>query len=98
MGVIDSDTHIDETEATWEWMTESAPEFKPRTEAPAVLDPARPPVRYWVIDGHRQPRFIRDDKRSHTTIETRELLDPMARVRHMDALGTDVQVIYPPRS
>lgn len=95
MGVIDSDTHIDETEATWEWMTESETGFKPKPDAPAVLDPNRPPMRYWLIDGHRQPRFFRDDMRSHTTVETRELLDPMARVRHMDELGTDVQVIYP---
>src|SRR6266545_4535996 len=95
MGVIDSDTHIDETEATWEFMAESEIGFKPKTDAPAVLDPNRPPVRYWVIDGHRQPRFLRDDKRSRTTVATRELLDPMARVRDMDKMGTDVQVIYP---
>jgi uncharacterized protein len=48
-----------------------------------------------MIDGHRQPRLHRDDKRSQTTVQTRELLDPMARVRHMDELGTEVQVIYP---
>jgi predicted TIM-barrel fold metal-dependent hydrolase len=48
-----------------------------------------------MIDGHRQPRFYRDDVKTQTTIETRELLDPMARVRHMDELGTEVQVIYP---
>jgi predicted TIM-barrel fold metal-dependent hydrolase len=28
-------------------------------------------------------------------VETRQLLDPMARVRHMDELGTEVQVMYP---
>ena len=95
MGVIDADTHIDETEATWDWMTGDALQYKPTTDAPAVLDPNRPPIRYWMVDGHRQPRFIRDDKRSHTTEATRELKDPMARVRHMDELGTDVQVIYP---
>jgi len=48
-----------------------------------------------LIDGHRQPRLHRDDRRSQTTVETRELLDPMARVRHMDELGTEVQVMYP---
>jgi predicted TIM-barrel fold metal-dependent hydrolase len=95
MGVIDADTHIDETEDTWEWMTERELVHKPKPDAPAVLDPNRPPVRYWLIDGQRHHRFIRDDKRSHTTIETRELLDPMARVRQMDELGTDVHVIYP---
>jgi predicted TIM-barrel fold metal-dependent hydrolase len=95
MGIIDSDTHIDETEATWDWMAETEQQFKPKPDAPAVLDPNRPPVRYWLVSGHRQPRFIRDDRRTRTTVETRELLDPMARVRHMDELGTDVQVLYP---
>lgn len=95
MGVIDADTHIDETEATWEWIDASDLEFKPKPDAPANPDPNRPPTRYWLIDGHRQPRLHRDDQRTHTTVETRELLDPMARLRHMDELGTDVQVLYP---
>src|SRR5437899_2605416 len=95
MGVIDSDTHIDETEATWEYMREHELQFKPKADQPAVMDPNLPPTRYWIIDGHRQPRFFRDDNRSHTTEATRTLSDPMARVRHMDELGTDVQVIYP---
>ena len=34
-------------------------------------------------------------ERTHTTVETRELLDPMARIKHMDELGTEVQVLYP---
>ncbi len=94
-GVIDCDAHIDETEATWEFIREAEREFTPQPDAPKVLDPNRPPIRYWLIDGHRQPRLHRDDKRTHTTVETRELLDPMARVRHMDQLGTDVQILYP---
>jgi len=95
MGVIDADTHIDETEATWAWLTEEEKAFIPTTGFPPNQDPNRPPTRYWMIDGHRQPRLHRDDERTHTTVETRELLDPMARVKHMDELGTDVQVLYP---
>src|SRR5713101_2636268 len=95
MGVIDADTHIDETEATWAWLDEAEKEFMPTTGYPANQDPSRPPTRYWLIDGHRQPRLHRDDKKTQTTVETRELLDPMARMRHMDELGTEVQVIYP---
>ena len=95
MGVIDCDTHVDETEDTWAWMDPNQAGLKPTTAYPPNPDPARPPSRYWMIDGHRQPRFYRDDVRTRTTVTTRELLDPMARVRHMDELGTDVQVIYP---
>ena len=95
MQVIDCDAHIDETEDTWEFLNEAELAFKPTTGYPSNPDPTRPPTRYWLIDGHRQPRLHRDDKRSQTTVETRELLDPLARVRHMDELGTEVQVIYP---
>src|SRR5438270_13799751 len=95
MRVIDADTHIDETEATWEWLEQNQEALKPKPDAPANPDPNRPPIRYWVIDGHRQPRLHRDDARTKTTVATRELQDPAARLRHMDQLGTDVQVIYP---
>jgi len=95
MRVIDADTHIDETEATWDWLEEHEKQFMPATDQPKNLDPSRPPTRYWMIDGHRQPRLFRDDKRTQTTVQTRELSDPMARVRHMDEMGTEVQVLYP---
>jgi predicted TIM-barrel fold metal-dependent hydrolase len=95
MRVIDCDTHVDETEDTWAWMEPGEEAFKPTTAFPSNPDPARQPSRYWMIDGHRQPRFVRDDKFTGTTVETRELLDPEARVRHMDELGTEVQVLYP---
>jgi uncharacterized protein len=95
MPVIDADTHIDETEATWEYVQESEEALKPQPGAPANPDPSRRPTRYWVVDGQRQQRFTRDDARTKTTVEMRELLDPSARLRRMDELGVDVQVIYP---
>jgi predicted TIM-barrel fold metal-dependent hydrolase len=95
VGIIDADTHIDETDDTWEYMQEADLAFKPTTAYPANPDPKLPPARYWVIDGKRQVRFVRSDKDSGTTAETRELLDVKARLRHMDELGTDIQVIYP---
>ena len=30
-------------------------------------------MRYWLVDGHRQMRFVRDDDNTRTTVETREL-------------------------
>jgi predicted TIM-barrel fold metal-dependent hydrolase len=69
--------------------------FKPATTYPSNPDPSLPPARYWMIDGKRQIRFIRSDQDSGTTVEARELLDVGARLRHMDELGTDIQVIYP---
>ena len=95
MPIIDCDTHCEETDATWGWLTDEELPFKPTTAYPSHPDPTRAPTRYWMIDGHRQPRPYRDDVRTQTTAETRELTDPMARVRHMDELGVEVQVIYP---
>ena len=95
MRIIDADTHIDETDATWEFMTSGDLAYKPTTAFPSNPDPKLPPARYWVIEGKRQVRFIRSDKDSGTTVETRELLDVDARLKHMDELGTDIQVIYP---
>ena len=95
MRIIDADTHIDETDATWEFMSEGDLAYKPTTAFPSNPDPKLPPARYWVIEGKRQVRFIRSDKDSGTTVETRELLNVNARLKHMDELGTDIQVIYP---
>lgn len=95
MPVIDSDTHVDETQDTWEHMLAEDLAFKPYMAFPPNPDPNRPMTRYWMIDGKRQLRIPRDDKRTGTTVETRELLDVSARLRAMDELGIDVQVMYP---
>jgi predicted TIM-barrel fold metal-dependent hydrolase len=99
MAIIDADTHVDETERTWEYMDESDRSFLPMTlEPPAALSfvpgDARP-HRLWMFGGEFRLRRYRDDQRTGTTRETRELLDVKARVRHMDELGTDVQILYP---
>ena len=75
MPIIDADTHIDETEATWEYLRDFEQDFKPITQYPAHADPKRNASRYWLVDGHRQMRFVRDDGNTRTTVETRELLD-----------------------
>ena len=96
MRIIDADTHVDETEDTWEDMqpeTQGHPEAHDGLSAQSRSCPSRPPSRYWMIDGHR--RFIRSDESTQTTVQTRELLDVDARVRDMDAMGVETQVIYP---
>jgi len=90
MPVIDADTHVDETEDTWEYLQPDEQSLKPSTQIPTNPDPSRPPSRYWLIDGKRQLRFIRDDKSTGTTVQARELLDVQARLRQMDELEVDV--------
>ncbi|MXY59213.1 MAG: hypothetical protein F4Y96_01685, partial [Chloroflexi bacterium] len=93
--VIDSDTHVDETDDTWDFILPEDEAYKPTTQYPSNPDPNRPPVRYWLVNGNRKHRRIRDDGKSGTPLEARELLDVQTRLRHMDELGTQTQVIYP---
>lgn len=90
---IDADTHVDETEDTWEFIKN--PDLKPTAGYPSQQDPNRPSVRYWMIDGERQPRLTRDDVKTHSTVETRELLDVKKRLKDMDELDVQTQVIFP---
>jgi predicted TIM-barrel fold metal-dependent hydrolase len=92
---IDADTHVDETEETWEYLTPDEQEFKPVVGYPSNPDPKRLTQHFWVIQGDRQPRLSRDDQRTHTTVGTRELLDVPARLRDMDELDVQTHVMYP---
>ena len=99
MPVIDADAHVDETEDTWAYIDKAYRRYTPVTvmQDPASSGGTQPQGynRYWCVDGRFLVRRIRDDKRTETTVETRELLDVPARLRHMDELGIDVQVCYP---
>jgi predicted TIM-barrel fold metal-dependent hydrolase len=94
---VDVDAHVDESEATWEYLDEGARRFKPVSLDPGI--PTAPgdarPHRLWLVDGTPRIRRWRDDKRTGTVRATRELLDVEARIRHMDELRVDVQVLYP---
>jgi predicted TIM-barrel fold metal-dependent hydrolase len=89
---IDADSHVDETEATWEHMEPDEDRFQPVTR-----DPERPTDRdqRWLADGVVLRRPVRDYRRTGATAETSQLLDVDARLRHMDELRIDVQVLYP---
>ena len=71
---INVDAHIDESEATWEYLDDGARRFKPVTLDPgAATAPGNTrPHRLWVIDGTIRLRRWRDDKRTGTVQATRE--------------------------
>ena len=92
---IDADTHVDETEETWEYMLPSEAAYKPVVGYPSNPDPKRATQQFWVIDDLRQPRLHRDDNRTMTTVEARELLDVGVRLRDMDSLNVYAHVMYP---
>jgi len=95
MPIIDSDTHVIETERTWDYMAESEAPFRPKSLVPS--DPPPKEVRggheFWMIDGKLHPR--RDNIGAQTTEAAREMADVEERLRHMDTLGVDVQILFP---
>ena len=89
MATIDADSHVIETEATWQYMEGPDAQYKPLS----VVSRTDPPREFWLIDGRSRNRggnVGRDASK-----ECRELSDVGARLRHMDELGTDIQVLYP---
>ncbi len=90
MRVIDADTHVDETEDTWEYLLPSERAYRPTCDT----DPSDG-KQYWTIDGNRFLRIPRDFAKTGTTVEARELKDVRVRLADMDRMGTEVQVIYP---
>ena len=97
---IDVDTHVDETDATWAYMEQAELRYRPLS-----VDPGGPTQfisspndkrhhRIWLKqDGIRIQR-TREDAKQGTTIGTRTLTDIDQRLRHMDEMEIDVQVLY----
>src|ERR1051325_7835835 len=91
MTVIDSDAHVLETERTWEYVLESEKDLRPRI----VATPNQPSSggESWLVDGTCVGKAR--NVGHHTSRESREMDDIDARLKHMDELGVDVQVLYP---
>ena len=91
MATIDADAHVIETERTWDYLAGDEQSFRPRvvhTERPLGVESA-----WWLIDGRLQPKMT--NLGLDTPEAAREMADVQARLRHMDELGVDVQVLYP---
>jgi predicted TIM-barrel fold metal-dependent hydrolase len=86
MAVIDADAHVIETDRTWDYLEGAERRLRPRT----VSDGGEG---YWLIDGRVFAR--RRNVGADTSVATQELLDIEARLRHMDDLAIDVQVLFP---
>jgi predicted TIM-barrel fold metal-dependent hydrolase len=91
MAVIDSDAHVLETERTWDYMLESERALRPRI-VPTPND-ASSGGESWLVDGTYigKARNVGAD----TSRESREMEDITARLKHMDDLEIDIQVLYP---
>ena len=103
MTTIDSDAHVVESERTWDYMDLADSEYRPR-----IVRPEGSSVAYWFIDGKIRgfARSVitarefaevsaRAGRRMDTPEEAREVENVATRLRHMDGLGIDIQVLYP---
>ncbi len=105
MRIIDADAHVLETMATFDYMDPSERQYRPEIIADPEPGPSGDIKKWWLIDGRRREApypgggtaallgpytddIALDD-------DAKFLLDVQARVRHMDELGTDIQVLYP---
>jgi predicted TIM-barrel fold metal-dependent hydrolase len=103
MKAIDADAHVIETEETWSFLSPSERRFRPRLVA-SESDPSR---QSWVIDG--KPRGFRFPTLTEKDLEqrarrtgrsadapqaSREMSDVGLRLRDMDRLGIDIQVLH----
>ncbi len=103
ISVIDADAHVIENDHTWDFLEPSESKYRPVK----VDDPDNPDLQYWQIDGRRGPpalsvegaddedaRAQKSSRRIGTPPQSRMLQDVGARLRHMDSLGIDIQVLH----
>ena len=100
--VVDADSHVIETERTWDYLEGSDKKFRPVLFGTGDAD-----KQYWVLDGKiRGARFAtlseqqldelsdKAGRRLTTPQASRELDDVDLRVAQLDELGVDVQVMH----
>lgn len=94
-GLIAADTHVDEADATWEYMGLDDQRFKPVTEIRpnTTSQSGHAELRDWATEGIRTRRVVRNDAKSGTRVEARELLDVEVRLRHVVELLPSKQVV-----
>jgi uncharacterized protein len=87
---IDADTHVIETEHTWDYLEGPERRFRP---IPIEATDEAVTRQFWLIEDRLSPR--RQNIGHDTTEATRELRDVSARLQDMDRLGVSIQVLYP---
>lgn len=97
MRYIDADTHVFESERTWEYLPQSEREFKPIA---VTADGDAVQKRMWLVGDQLLPRRGADTGLLRNSMEevgegARDLSDVPLRLRWMDQLGVDTQVVFP---
>jgi uncharacterized protein len=101
--IVDADAHVVETEHTWDFLDEAEKKFRPQL----FSSTDNPNMQYWFVDGKsvgfRPPTLTEQElialskqtgRELKTAPEARELRDVELRLKHMDKLGIDVQILF----
>jgi uncharacterized protein len=101
--IVDADAHVVETEHTWDFLDEAEKKFRPQLFSSSD----NPNMQYWFVDGKsvgfRPPTLTEQElialskqtgRELKTAPEARELRDVELRLKHMDELGIDVQILF----
>ncbi len=101
--IIDADAHVVETEHTWDYLDASEKQYRPQLFQSAD----NPSMQYWFVDGKsvgfRPPTLTEQElialskqtgRELRTEAGARELRDVELRLKHMDQLGIDVQILF----
>ncbi|MGE5537368.1 MAG: amidohydrolase family protein [Gemmatimonas sp.] len=93
---IDADAHVLENPYTWEFVDPALKRYAPmvvRSAQDVAAGSGATQREFWVIDGRLQPKEANVGR--DTAEESREMRDISARLKHMDELEVDIQVLYP---
>ncbi len=91
MPVIDADTHVTECDATFSYLGDSEVRFRPSKGEMATANGSS--RAYWLVDG--LPRGRRRPSEGDPWNVMGELLDIPARLKAMDDMAVQTQIIYP---
>ncbi len=86
MPTIDADAHVIECEQTWSYI-------ESETIRPYLISPGAGRPQNWLVDGRVFHRGVNLDK--NLPLDICEMRDIKGRLKHMDELEIDLQVLYP---
>ncbi len=102
--VIDADAHVIESNLTWDYLEPAEEKYRPKI----AVDNNNPKIKKWDVNGEIRAFVVetveapdgigttagKSDRNVGTPAETRQLRDIEGRLKHMDALDIDIQVLH----
>ncbi|MFL2771147.1 MAG: amidohydrolase family protein [Rhodospirillaceae bacterium] len=98
MRIIDADTHVIETEQTWNYMDKADEHLRPKiiTSREPITHKRESPMAghsFWLVDGRL---YMKGGQKADWYPDgSRDLADPEVRIAHMDDLGITTQILIP---